>query len=214
MIPDWKFGRTIKAFSARAIRRRTRFVTAIVTALALGLLALVLSLNAHASPAPTSYPLWGTLDTQTSTAATEGQGRRHGHVRVQLGQLRTHPGRLSASYMATMKSELAAYQAAGQKVTLGLGLQNPPSWVFNLPTAPTSTRTANVSSEANFVFSQAVRSAAASYLALVAAAIPLSDFWAIRLTSGGDGEMLYPGGGTYWAFDPAALTGTGLRRRA
>ena len=42
-------------------------------------------------------------------------------------------GVLSASYLATMKSELAAYQAAGQKVTLGLGLQNPPSWVFNLP---------------------------------------------------------------------------------
>ena len=60
------------------------------------------------------------------------------------------------------------------------------------------------------MFSQAVRSAAASYLSLVAAAIPLSNFWAIRLTSGGDGEMLYPGGGTYWAFDQAALTGNGL----
>ena len=44
----------------------------------------------------------------------------------------------------------------------------------------------------------------------MAAAIPLSNFWAIRLTSGGDGEMLYPGGGTYWAFDQAALTGNGL----
>jgi F5/8 type C domain len=40
--------------------------------------------------------------------------------------------------------------------------------------------------------------------------IPMSDFYAIRLTSGGNGEMLYPGGGTYWAFDKAALTGVGL----
>jgi len=38
----------------------------------------------------------------------------------------------------------------------------------------------------------------------------LSDFWAIRLTSGGDDEMLYPPGGTYWAFGRAAMTGAGL----
>ena len=66
------------------------------------------------------------------------------------------------------------------------------------------------STEADFVFSQAVRSAAASYLSLVAASLPLADFWAIRLTSGGDGEMVYPGSGNYWAFNQAALTGSGL----
>ena len=41
-----------------------------------------------------------------------------------------------------MKSELAAYQSAGQKVTLGLGLQDPPSWVINLSNSPTPTRRA------------------------------------------------------------------------
>ena len=119
-------------------------------------------------------------------------------------------GVLSSSYLATMKYELASYQAAGQKVTLGLGLQNPPSWVFSLANSRYVDQNGSTSPEANFVFSQAVRSAAAQYLSLVAAAIPLSNFYAIRLTSGGDGEMLYPGGGTYWAFDNAALTGNGL----
>ena len=119
-------------------------------------------------------------------------------------------GVLSSSYLATMKYELASYQAAGQKVTLGLGLQNPPSWVFSLANSRYIDQNGSTSSEANFVFSQAVRSAAAQYLSLVAAAIPLSNFYAVRLTSGGDGEMLYPGGGTYWAFDNAALTGSGL----
>ena len=213
MILDWKFSRKVKAFLARTIRHRTRRVTrlimAAVTALALGLLALVISLNAHAAPAP-SYPLWGTLDTQTSSAATEGKAGIMAMFEYNWASFEPTQGVLSSSYLATMKSELAAYQAAGQKVTLGLGLQNPPSWVFNLADSKYVDQNGNTSSEANFVFSQAVRSAAASYLSLVAAAIPLSNFWAIRLTSGGDGEMLYPGGGTYWAFDQAALTGNGL----
>ena len=120
------------------------------------------------------------------------------------------PGVFSASYLATMKSELAAYQAAGMKVTLGLGLQNAPSWVLALANGNYIDQTGAQSTEANFVFSAAVRTAAAAYLKQVAADIPLSNFYAIRLASGGDGEMLYPGGGTYWAFDSAALTGTGL----
>jgi hypothetical protein len=32
------------------------------------------------------------------------------------------PGATSASYLATMRSYLQAYQTAGQRVTLGLGL--------------------------------------------------------------------------------------------
>ena len=109
-----------------------------------------------------------------------------------------------------MQSELAAYQAGGQRVTLALGLYDPPSWVFSLANSSYIDQTGAKATEANFVFSQAVRSAAAQFLSLVNAQMPMSDFWAVRLTSGGDGEMLYPGGGTYWAFDNAALTGTGL----
>jgi hypothetical protein len=82
--------------------------------------------------------------------------------------------------------------------------------VFSLPDSSYVNQNGDVSAEADFVFSQAVRSAAASYLSLVAAALPLSDFWAIRLTSGGDGEMLYPPGGSYWAFSTPARTGAGL----
>src|ERR1019366_7580147 len=105
-----------------------------------------------------------------------------------------------------------AYRAAGQQVTLGLGLENTPSWVFSLPNSTYTNQQGNVSAgQADLVYSQAVRPAAAQYLSLVAANLPMADFWAIRLTSGsGDGEMLYPGNGTYQAFNTAALTGTGL----
>jgi F5/8 type C domain len=206
---DQKF-RIPKAFLERSVRRPTRRVTAVAAILALLVLGLVISLNAHATPAPTATLLWGTLDTQTNTAATEGNANVMAMFEFNWASFEPTQGVLSPSYLATMKSELASYQAAGQKVTLGLGLQNPPSWVLSQPGSKYVDQNGDTSTEANFVFSQAVRSAAASFLALVNKSLPLSNFWAIRLTSGGDGEMLYPGGGAYWAFDQAALTGTGL----
>jgi hypothetical protein len=179
--------------------------------LAAGALTAGVALPAAAHAATTPGIIYGTLDTQTSTAATEAKaGVSMAMFELNWSSFEPTQGVVSSSYLATMKSELAAYQAAGQKVTLGLGLQNPPSWVFSLPDATYVDQNGTTSSEANFVFSQAVRTAAAGYLALVAKNLPLSAFWAIRLTSGGDGEMLYPGGGTYWAFDHAALTGNGL----
>ena len=76
MTLDQKF-RTPKAFLERSVlghtRHATRLIMAVAAALALAVLGLVISLNVHAAPAPTSFPLWGTLDTQTSTAATEDQ---------------------------------------------------------------------------------------------------------------------------------------------
>ena len=198
-----------KEFLARAMRshsrRITKIIAALITALILGILALVL--NSHAA-AP---PLWGTLDTQTNTAATEDHA---GVAMFELAWNSFEPtrGTVSASYLATMKSELAAYRAAGQQVTLGLGMENTPAWVFALPDSTYTDQKGNVwAGNADLVYSAAVRTAAAQYLSLVAANLPMADFWAIRLGSGsGDGEMLYPGNGTYMAFGNAALTGTGL----
>jgi F5/8 type C domain len=210
VIFDWKSGTTERASLTRAVRRHTRFAIAIAAALVLGIVALVAGLQAHS--APSTPTLFGTLDTQPATIAAEA-----GSSDVSMAMLEYNwasfepsPGVFSASYLATMKSELAAYQAAGMKVTLGLGLQNAPSWVLALSDGHYIDQTGAKSTEANFVFSAAVRTAAAGYLKQVAADIPLTNFYAIRLASGGDSEMLYPGGGTYWAFDNAALTGTGL----
>ena len=208
---DEKPGGAEEVVLARSVRshnrRLTKLIVAVVAILALGGLAGVLSFNAHAAPAP----LWGTLDTQPGNAAAEYKaGVKMAMFEFNWASFEPQSGVLSASYLATMKSYLSSFQAAGQQVTLGLGLQNPPSWVFSLPNSRYVDQNGDTSTEANFVFSQAVRTAAAGYLALVAKNLPLSAFWAIRLTSGGDGEMLYPGSGTYWAFDTAALTGNGL----
>ena len=211
MIPNRKFSRTPKAFFARQVGSPTRPVTrvsvALATAVALAGLALALLLNAKTAPSP----LWGTLDTQTGTAATEDKaGVTMAMFEFNWASFEPAKGVFSASYLATMKYELAAYRAAGMRVTLGLGTQNAPSWVFSLANSTYIDQDGKVSTEADWIFSAAVRSAAVTYLDKIAADFPLTDFWAIRLTSGGDPEMLYPGGGTYWAFNKAALTGSGL----
>ena len=182
-----------------------------------GIAVLGLSLLGTANAEDTSVPqtgsiLFGTLDTQPSTVAAEAGSSDVSVAMFEFdwASFEPSPGVFSASYMATMESYLQAYQAAGMKVTLGLGLEDPPSWVFSLPDATYVNEYGGHSNEANFVFSAAVRQAASGYLSQIASDIPLSNFWAIRLTSGGDPEMLYPGGGAYWAFDNAALTGNGL----
>jgi hypothetical protein len=176
-------------------------------------LALCSAANADDTSAPqTGTTLFGTLDTQPATVAAEAGSSDVSVAMFEFdwASFEPSPGVFSSSYLATMEGYLHAYQAAGMKVTLGLGLEDPPSWVFSLPDATYVNQFGGQSNEANFVFSAAVRQAAAGYLDQIAADIPLSNFWAIRLTSGGDPEMLYPGGGAYWAFDNAALTGNGL----
>jgi hypothetical protein len=213
MILKRKSSPTARQSLARTARGPTRRVTKIVTASAAALalvgLGLALSFNVHAST-PSSL-LWGTLDTQTGHAATEDHaGVTMAMFEFNWASFEPSNGVFSASYLATMRSELAAYQAAGQRVTLGLGTQNAPSWVTSLANGTYIDQSGNVSTEADWVFSAAVRSAAATYFNKIAADFPLTDFWAIRISSGGDPEMLYPGGGTYWAFGPSALTGRGL----
>jgi hypothetical protein len=200
--------------------RRLRCGTAVAGIAALGLTLALGTASASnaattttmASAAPTGGTLFGTLDTQPATVAAEAGSSPVSGAMLEFNWASFEPtkGTLSASYLATMKSYLQSYQAAGMQVTLGLGLQNPPSWVFALPNATYVNQGGTHSTEANFVFSSAVRQAAAGYLALISASIPRTNFWAILLTSGRDGEMLYPGGGSYWAFDQAALTGSGL----
>jgi hypothetical protein len=187
----------------------TRVSVAITTALALAVVTGVYWLIVMA--ATTSSPLWGTLDTETGTAATEDSaGVTMAMFELNWASFEPSEGTFSASYLATLRSELAAYTATGQQVTLGLGTQNAPSWVFSLADSTYIDQNGTVSGEADWVFSAAVRTAALAYFDKIAADFPLTDFWAIRLTSGGDPEMLYPAGGTYWAFNPSALTGRAL----
>jgi hypothetical protein len=144
--------RTVRTAPAR------RRLTALAGLLAAVALPAGVALPAAASAATTPNLIYGTLDTQTSTAATEAKaGVSMAMFELNWSSFEPTQGVVSSSYLATMNSELAAYQAAGQKVTLGLGLQNPPSWVFSLADSRYVNQDGTTSSEANFVFSQAAR---------------------------------------------------------
>lgn len=158
-----------------------------------------------------SSPLFGTLDTQPARISADRQaGVSVAMFELDWSSFEPEQGEFDSSYIAEMKSMLTSFRSAGMPVTLGLGLEYPPSWVFSLPDASYVDESGATAKEADLVFSEPVREAAAAYLKQAAAALPLSEFWSVRLTSGGDEEMLYPAGGSYWAFSQSALTGTDL----
>src|SRR5437879_1269684 len=119
-LPGAPAARRCLPFAARAAA-----AGAAVLGLALAGAAIPGASVAHAATQPT---IFGTLDTQTGTAAKEkSAGVTMAMFELNWASFEPQNGVVSSSYLATMKSYLAAYQAAGQKVTLGLGLQNPPS---------------------------------------------------------------------------------------
>ncbi|HTV12898.1 MAG TPA: beta-galactosidase [Acidimicrobiales bacterium] len=177
-----------------------------------GAVALSMLVSGCGVMSPRADPLlFGTLVTSASRAAQEAaSGVSVGMIELSWAEWEPQQGLFDEPYISSVQAWLRKLQQAGMKVTLGLGTQSTPSWIFSLPGSTYVNQVGTASTEANFVFNQAVRQLAAQYLASVAAKLGLSSFWAIRLTSGGDPEMLYPPGGSYWAFDQAALTGRGL----
>lgn len=158
-----------------------------------------------------SSPLFGTLDTELGSINADKQaGVSVAMFELDWASFEPQQGKFNNSYMSAMRYFLKDFRSAGMRVTLGLGLQDPPSWVFSLPNSSYINQVGTVARQANLIFSEAVRQAAGLYLERVFAELPLSDFWAIRITSGGNAEMLYPAGGSYWAFNKSALTGVGL----
>src|ERR1700729_3004203 len=145
-------------------------------------MALPTTLRALRAPAGTgraraaaaTAPIWGTLDTQTSTAATEAAaGIGMAMFEFNWAAFEPTQGKFTASYMTAMKAELKAYQAAGMKVTLGLGLQDAPAWALALNNGTYIDQTgAPAAGAADLVFSASVRSAVATYLGAINASMP------------------------------------------
>ena len=154
--------------------------------------------------------LYGTLGTKTDTAATEADaGVRMAMLEVYWDRFEPRQNVVSQAYAAEVKAALRAYQDAGMPVTLGLDMASPPSWVFRLADSYYINQYGQKASEPAFVFSNPVRKAAAYFMARVADIVPFGNFLAARITSGGNGEMLYPDNGP-WAFSSPALTGRNL----
>lgn len=203
------------SYASNLSRYRAVVFTLLALVLAFTLIALtrgncVASCKSNANTAKKS-PLFGTLDTEVAGIPDDQQaGITVAMFELDWASFEPKQGQFDNQYMASLQSFLRTFRTAKMLVTLGLGLQNPPAWVFSLPNSSYVNQYGTTTREADLVFSESVRQAAALYLKQVSADLPLSDFWAIRLTSGGNAEMLYPSGGSYWAFNSSALTGIGL----
>jgi hypothetical protein len=135
-----------------------------------------------ASPTSGGY-LFGTLLTNPANAAREAAAGID-VVHLELGWDAYEPGDgvFSSSYAAQAKDRLAAFKAAGLKVVLGLGLQYPPSWVFNYPNSRYIDQFGNTGGNvANLTWNATLRQKAEQYLARVHADLGLDNFWAVRV---------------------------------
>jgi hypothetical protein len=126
--------------------------------------------------------------------------------------------------VTTKQAELAGYRAQGFRVVLDLGLHYPPDWVraidegalFQNQFGDRYTSSTVGKNTVNTVFDQAVRNAVGAYTDQVFRDFG-TDFDAVRVGGGGNGELSYPQGGyqghvaPLWAYDPVAQgTAAGL----
>ena len=184
-----------------------------------GLIAVGLTACSSKSPVAQRRGPWiGLIQAPASQAA---QWAKEGADEVVLGLswdvFEPQPDRYANGYIRGIAKEIDRFHQAGIAVTLDLGLQYPPSWVFSLPGG---TRLVNQYGETwhgdvgsdppNLVFDPAVRDAASDYIDTVAARLGAHTFAAIRIGGLLSGELRYPpniGGGhsnDIWMYDSDA----------
>jgi hypothetical protein len=115
----------------------------------------------------------------------------------------------NTSYINGIKQQIAAYKAAGMQITLAMGVHGPPGWVYNLPNSRFVNQSGQTSDDINVVFNNNVRAEVKEYYDRIHQDFGINTFNYIRLTSGGNAEMLYPDG-NYWAFDTNAQNGAAM----
>jgi len=155
--------------------------------------------------------VFGTLLSEPASDAREAAGGVGGAM-VELEWRLAEPerGEFDRRYLAGVGDRIRELQDDGRDVALGLGLHYAPRWALDLPDARLVDQDGRRSDQLNLVFDADARAAAEDYLAAVADEVDFADLQAVRFTSGGSGEVLYPDDGSYWAFDANALGGSAL----
>lgn len=196
---------TVRTYRKNALRS---VAGTVVLALLVGLLSLT---GAGSASAAGTGPFLGTLGTNPEAAKTESDaGVKVGMVEIQWRSYETANGVYSTNYKNIILGRVAAMQAAGMKVTLSLGLHFTPAWVAAQPNSHFVNEDGTTSSEVDMVFNQNIRVLARAYMAQINTWLPFSSLWAVRINSGAESELLYPGGGHYWAFGPNAQNGAAM----
>lgn len=154
---------------------------------------------------------FGTLLSISDHAADEVKaGITTAMLEVRWGVAEPKEGQLDTGYLTQMASVMEKHRRAGRTITLGIALHDTPDWVLAMPNGRYIDDTGQPGEDANFVFNRQVRNVAERFIREMVKTIPLTGVDRMRVTSGGSGEVLYPGTGTYWAFDPNAQNGPDL----
>lgn len=162
-------------------------------------------------PATMPTPVIGTLQSMPRWSAEESRaGVSTAMVEFEWRLAEPERGRFDQRYLSDMASTVQELRRTGRTITLGLGLHSPPGWAYAMPNSRLVNQYGDTSEDLNLVFNQPLRDAAAEYVQAVDEHVDLRDVWAVRLTAGGNAELVYPSDGTYWAFDEGARTGHGL----
>jgi len=158
---------------------------------------------------------FGTINTLSPTASQEvAAGVNTAEVDVGWDLYEPRDGVFDSGYGSSVAQRVRTLQTAGYRVVLGLALHYPPSWVFGYPDSQLVNQYGGKAGEVNLIFNQSLRQKAAALISRLNQDVGLNRFYAIRITSGGDAEAMYPQEGAdgvhhdgYWAYDRNAQTG-------
>jgi hypothetical protein len=189
--------------------------------------ATVIAFNSSGSASATSAAtgvvttrryVFGTLNTSSTNGPQEAAaGLNTAEVDVGWDLYEPQDGVFNSNYAASVAQTVRALHAAGDDVVLGLALHYPPSWVFSYANARLVNQYGATADEPNLIFNEILRQKAAALISRINQDVGLNSFYAIRITSGGDAEAMYPSedadgihGNSYWAYGANAQTGADL----
>jgi hypothetical protein len=192
-----------------------------LSGLALALLLVLGDDAARAQSRPVldpSHPIIGTLESDPAhMAALTAAGADAVVVGISWDRCETKEGEFDAKYLQSLKEKIAAFRAGGKRIVLDLGVQYPPSWIFDFPSShfvnqygePFVPARGSGDCGVNLVFSGLMRDKFTAYVQHLFHELG-RDFFAVRLGGGRYGELGYPTNkiqdhaNCYWAFDPIA----------
>jgi hypothetical protein len=107
-------------------------------------------------------------------------------------------------YISAVEGDVAQYRADGFAVVIDVGLQYAPGWVSSLADGQLEDQNGDLSTSADFEYSQAVRTAATAYIDDVVGTLCGISSYRVGLSA--SGEMLYPEApdDQWWAYTASA----------
>jgi chitodextrinase len=167
---------------------------------------------------PPSQRSFGTLNTLSTKASLEASaGINTAQIDVGWDLYEPQDGVFDSAYASSIAQRVQLFRGAGYRVVLGLALHYPPRWVFSYPDSRFVNQYGGRADEVNLIFNHTLRQKAAALMNRLNQDVGLNNFHAIRISSGGDAEALYPPedadgthGNAYWAYDGNARGGADL----